>query len=311
MMTQKTTDERNKQKERSLFLDSGAFSASTQGITIDIHKYITFVQQNIDVLDVYANLDVIGDPEATLKNQKIMESVGLSPLPCFHYGEPVKYLQYYIQNYDYIGLGGLVGIKRSDLSFWLDLLFSKYICDERGYPKVKVHGFGISSVMIILRYPWYSVDTTSWHLIGRVGRLYIPRFYRGKYDYLKNSWRIMIAQKSILVKEKGRHFKTLSAMEQKVVLDYIHSKGFTMGSSEFRLESEKYELKENERWVGMKTVDGKREVERIIEPGLSNQVMQRYELNAIYFLDLERELNIHKPYPWPFEAKKYRQGFDL
>jgi hypothetical protein len=81
-----------------IFLDSGAFSAMSQGVHIDIVDYIAFVKQNKSKLKVYANLDVIGNAEATLKNQEIMEKAGLSPLPCFHYGEDKKYLQMYCEN---------------------------------------------------------------------------------------------------------------------------------------------------------------------------------------------------------------------
>ncbi len=42
-----------------VFLDSGAFTAWTKRVEIDIQKYIEFIKQNQDVLTVYANLDVI------------------------------------------------------------------------------------------------------------------------------------------------------------------------------------------------------------------------------------------------------------
>ena len=46
------------------FLDSGAFSAFTQGAEIDIQEYIEFIKEHKDYLEAYANLDVIGDAEA-------------------------------------------------------------------------------------------------------------------------------------------------------------------------------------------------------------------------------------------------------
>ena len=82
-----------------LFVDSGAYSAHKRGVSIDIQEYIAYLQDNKDYIDVYANLDVIGDPEATLENQKIMEEAGLSPLPCFHMGEDWKYLHLYVEHY--------------------------------------------------------------------------------------------------------------------------------------------------------------------------------------------------------------------
>ena len=80
----------NKMNKVDLFLDSGAFSAMTQGVKIDIYEYIDFIKEHEDVLEVYANLDVIGSAEGTWKNQMIMEEAGLKPLPVFHYGEDEK-----------------------------------------------------------------------------------------------------------------------------------------------------------------------------------------------------------------------------
>ena len=89
-------------------LDSGAFSVWNMGKTIDIYKYIEFIKEND--IEIYFNLDVIGDVEGTKKNQKIMEDNGLNPIPVFHYGEPFEYLDWLVeQGYTYIGIGGTVG----------------------------------------------------------------------------------------------------------------------------------------------------------------------------------------------------------
>ena len=98
--------------------------------------------------------------ELTLKNQKIMKEAGLRPLPVFHIGEPFEYLEYYIKRYDYISLGGMVGVPKNTLILWLDECFGKHICDEKGMPKVKIHGFGLTSFSLMFRYPWYSCDST-------------------------------------------------------------------------------------------------------------------------------------------------------
>ena len=108
-----------KNKITELFIDSGAYSASTQNVEINIKEYIKFIKKYEKYIDVYANLDVIGDPEATYKNQKIMEKAGLKPLPCFHYGEDWSWLEKYIKEYSYIALGGMVPISTPKLLFWL------------------------------------------------------------------------------------------------------------------------------------------------------------------------------------------------
>ena len=106
---------------------------------------------------------MIGSPEGTWKNQMIMEKAGLKPLPCYHFGEDTKWLQRYIdKGYDYIALGGMVGRPRPALLQWLDTIWSDYLTDSKGMPIVKIHGFGMTSLRLMLRYPWYSVDSTSW-----------------------------------------------------------------------------------------------------------------------------------------------------
>lgn len=291
-MTEKTVD---------LFLDSGAFSAWSQGKTIDIQEYIKFIKEHKEVINIYANLDVIGDPEATWKNQRIMEKAGLHPLPVFHYGEDEKWLLKLLTGkYKYISLGGMVPISTSNLISWLDHLFSKFLTDETGMPNIKVHGFGLTSLPLMIRYPWASVDSTSWVISGRMGSIYIPRYRKGAWIYDEQSWKILVSNRSPATKDQGRHITTLTPNEHAVLLDYIHDKGYVLGKSEFKKESQNYILAENERWSEKKPADkkAKREVEILVERGVSNVYQYRDELNIIYFLDLEKAL---PEWPWKFK----------
>ncbi|MFW6326751.1 MAG: hypothetical protein ACOC2F_00405 [Bacteroidota bacterium] len=295
-------------KKIDLFLDSGAFSAKTQGVEIDIQEYIQFIKRHEKAIDVYANLDVIGSAEKTWENQMIMEKEGLHPLPVFHLGAPRSFLERYIDRYDYIALGGMVGIKNSQLIQWLDPLWRDLLTKPNGIPKVKVHGFGLTSLRLMLRYPWYSVDSTSWVVTGRLGGIYMPRFADGKWIYDRNSWKISVSNKSPDLKEAGSHIETLPPIQKQIVLRYIEEKGYSLGKSEFRKESQDYELQEDEKWAEKKPKDKttKREVEKIIEPGISNKYQLRDEMNIIYFLDLEKSM---PTWPWPFKATQTMKGF--
>jgi len=291
----------------SLFLDSGAYSAFTQNVTIDIQKYISFIKQNYKYIDFYANLDVLGDSDKTFQNQKIMEKAGLKPIPTFHQKEDYKYLRYYIEHYDYIALGGMVGSPSVSLRIWLDDVFSKFVCDENGYPKVKTHAFGLTSLGFLLRYPWYSADSTSWIMTGSFGSVFVPRIKRGEYFYNKDNWKIRVSNKSPSSKESGQHITTFSKEERKIIQTYFKDKGFVLGKSRVLKKSEDYQLKENESWFSEADNTGIREVERIIEPGLCNDYRLRHELNAIYFLDFEKSI---LEYPWAFRLK-HAKGFGL
>mgnify|MGYP001566356131 CR=1 FL=1 len=310
-----TGEKMTKGKKVDLFLDSGAFSAFTQGIEINIQEYIEFIKEHEKHLEVYANLDVIGDPVGSYRNQKIMERAGLKPIPCFHYGEDPKWLLKYMdEGNDYIALGGMAADKSGAAltsekrQAWLDQVFSNFICGPNGLPKVKIHGFGLTSLRLMMRYPWYSVDSTSWVVTGRMGSIYIPRFRDGKFIYDEDSWKVCVSTRSPSKGEAGQHIDTFPPRIKQLLLDYIHDKGFKLGKSEFKMESDKYELKEDEKWFG-KAAGGEREVEIIIENGLSNDYKLRDELNIIYFLDLEKSM---PAWPWAFKREVTAgNGFDL
>ncbi|KKM77709.1 hypothetical protein LCGC14_1367270 [marine sediment metagenome] len=295
-------------KKISLFLDSGAFSAWSKKTEVDIDDYIDFIKKNKQFIDVYANLDVIGDAEGTYKNQKYMERQGLDPMPVFHSTmEPLFWFEKYLdEGYDYIGLGGMAGggITKKQITPILDVIFSRYVCSGLdGMPVVKIHGFGMTSLSLMLRYPWYSVDSTSWVLTGRFGAVFCPRKLGNGYDYSKNSWKVSVSDRSPDKKDIGQHISTFSENEKHIILNYFSEKGYVLGKSVFRQEDKNYSLKDNERWFG-KAKGKVREVEEMIEPGLCNDYKKRDELNIIYFLDLEK--NIPK-WPWPFKLKSSRR----
>ena len=294
-----------------LFLDSGAFSAWTQKVEINIQDYITFIKTHENVIDVYANLDVIGSPEKTWENQLIMEKAGLLPLPVYHTPfENPKWLRRYLdRGYDYIALGGMAGgaVSKQQITKQLDSVFFDQLCDQKGMPKVKVHGFGLTALSILLRYPWYSVDSTSWVVTGRMGSIYIPRHKGGEWIYDENSWKIAVSNRSPNTKEAGKHIETLPPTEKRICLDYIHNKGYELGVSEFKEVKPDHVLAENERWAEKKEKDQqKRLLEVIKEPGISNKYQLRDEMNIIYFLDLEKSM---PEWPWAFKKKGVSNGF--
>lgn len=146
------------QPQPSLMADSGAFSAASGGTPVSLDKYATWVKRWEPLFDHYANLDVIGDPEATLANQRRLEDMGLRPMPVFHVGSPWEYLERYLEEYDYIALGGMVPHTRRQkhLIPWIIRAF-RMLTPGKGY-----HGFGTTGWKIMSSFPWNSVDSSSW-----------------------------------------------------------------------------------------------------------------------------------------------------
>jgi len=165
-------------KNEKLFVDSGAFSAVTLGAEIDIEDYIKFVKENLDIIEIYANLDVIGKDKETYENYLKMKEAGLNPLPVFHQFEDYKYLELYLKECDYVALGGMVGFSPSKLTPFLDSSFSII---KKYWPK-KIHGFGLTSTILMKRYPFYSVDSTAWLFPARKG--IIKKFDKGSMKNL-------------------------------------------------------------------------------------------------------------------------------
>jgi hypothetical protein len=161
-------------------------------------------------------LDGIGDPLKTYQNQLHMEQLGAKPLPCFHAGEDERYLEYYVQNYEYITLGGMVGSSTKQLCIWLDRMWERYLTDGSGRPRLKVHGFGITAVPIVERYPWYSVDSSSWIQSAAFGSIIDP--IHGP---------ISVSEKSPSRHDAGQHVTTLTQVEQDYVLQMLEKNGFT------------------------------------------------------------------------------------
>ena len=157
---------------RNLFVDSGAFGKA--GTKIDLNSYTRFIKKYNNVIHLYANLDVIGNAEASWKNQVVMEKIGLEPLPVFHYGSNIKWLDRLVNKYEYIALGGLVPITTNAniIRQWLDYVWKRILKSNNS--NIKVHGFGIQSINLMKRYPWYSVDATSLHIMARYGGIYTP-----------------------------------------------------------------------------------------------------------------------------------------
>jgi len=158
---------------KSFFLDSGAFTADSTGENIDLNNYIKFIKKHKDSIKTYANLDVIGDAEETYQNQKKMEDQNLNPIPTFHYKTPFKYLEKYVnEGYKKYALGGLVGVNRKDKMPWIKRCFNKIPNN------LEVHGYGITSPSIVEKFPFHSVDSSSWMCGGRFGIVY--QYNRGK-----------------------------------------------------------------------------------------------------------------------------------
>lgn len=199
--------ERIRKDGGKVFLDSGAFSAFSLGVDINIEAYAEFIKGNQDIIEMASVLDAIGDAEGTYHNQNRLEALGAAVLPCFHYGEPLDLCEYYVKNYKYMTIGGMVPIPNNKLEVWLDEIWSKVLTDKDGYARTKVHGFGLTARSLMAKYPWYSVDSSSWVQMGANGNLVLPELERP----------IAMSERSPRTKDFARHYATFDPVTKATV----------------------------------------------------------------------------------------------
>jgi hypothetical protein len=173
-----------------VMLDSGAYTAWRDGKSIDVNDYIKFIKCCEPFLHSYVNLDVIparpggartieetkASAAKSYANLQTMKDAGLRPLPVFHQGEEVGWLEKMLQDgEEYIGLATAKNMPWHVQQQWLDVIFAA-ITDRAGYPLVKIHGFGIARVDWLKRFPFFSVDSAGWLQAAAYGKLYVPRY---------------------------------------------------------------------------------------------------------------------------------------
>lgn len=180
-------------KPGKLFIDSGAFSAWTKGVKINVKEYINWLNERADVIDLCGQVDVIpGDrvygatqeqvrqaAEATWQNYLFMRARLKNPdslLYTFHVGEPIEFLRQALEWKDengnpipYIALGGMVGKPKKIRDTFLESCF--ITIRNSSNPNIKVHAFGMTDFDLLEKYPIYSADSTSWIMVGAMGNV--------------------------------------------------------------------------------------------------------------------------------------------
>lgn len=218
-----------------LMLDSGAYTAWTQNATIDLDAYAAFIREHADDLDVVVNLDVLPgrwghmpssseiekSAEAGWENwQTLTKKVPdrLRPMHVFHQGENWSWLTRLMDHAEYFGVSPGNDRTPPEKRAWLDDVFRR-VTDNAGRPLRKTHGFGITSLDAVTRFPFWSLDSLTWLFAGRYGHVCIP--IAG-----------ILAQ--IAVSElgteahNGRHIRAFSPPEYAMVKRHVEDRGFTL-----------------------------------------------------------------------------------
>lgn len=167
-----------------VILDSGAFSAFTQGKTIKPRDLARWVHDFPRPYDFLFNLDVIGDPHGSFRNWRTLrEEHGLNPLPVLHFGDrPEEALPQYLDlgGVERVALGGIVAARNTaGVDAWLAYVM-RWLA--RNAPEVQTHALGVHMSSRRARFPWHTLDSSSPSTAYRFGRV------RG-WDLSHRRWR--------------------------------------------------------------------------------------------------------------------------
>lgn len=330
------------------FLDSGAHSLYNQAlydidadgkrVVVPLHrryeffesdsfweyvdKYCEFVKEHQHAIDYYANVDVIHNPDLSWKVLKYIEKQHkLNPVPVIHMGTSVDVLKKHIDaGYDYIGLGGvaLEGTRTSYID-WADEMF-QFICDTPDKtPRVKVHGFAMTAYASLVRYPWWSVDSTSWAKAGGFGMVYFPnpmtRRKAGVYQLVPplsdwkqlrryTPWSLSFSYNAPAKSRKYQSGLSLSRLESRVLHEWLEIIDVPIGKV---LVDPKTVSSDNVDYAV--PTDDKSQWGEMIEWGVVSHHAARKIANLRFFERLVSEL---PDWPWPFAVKgKISRGFGV
>lgn len=242
------------------FLDSGAFSLRRLALASGdrwgyyrtkehrwyLDAYATYVREHADRIDYYANVDVLGNPELTWRNQQYLEREhGLMPVPVVHFGTDLWWLDRYLEtDRDLVGIGGLVvgsqgHLLVSNRDGWLHRVFLR-TSDSRGITHTRLHGFGASGFRLCARFPWYSVDSTSWAKLAGNGRIWVPRVRRWGFDFTRSPIELRVCEDSCRKGSGGIAWTSLRGQARSNVqswLDFVGIDAARFEEADVRMEA--------------------------------------------------------------------------
>lgn len=189
-----------------------------------LDRYADFIRKYGDGIDYYATVDVIYNPELSWKSLNyLIQEQGLKPVPVIHHRTPLHWLDKHLEaGFTYIGLGGL-GQQSTKSSYydWADRVYNHLCDDSDRLPCVRTHGFAMLSYELLLRYPWWSVDSTSAFKVAGNGSILIPHKRDGKFTFAVEPYIIGISHRSSAHKFVGKHYSGLTKAEQRIISEWL------------------------------------------------------------------------------------------
>ena len=161
-------------KYDNFLLDSGAFTFMNNAkgnINWDeyIEKYANFISQyNVKYFFELDIDSIVGINEVERLRHKLEKQTNKQCIPVWHKSRGKDYWLRIVKEYSYVAIGGLVTkeITRSEYKYF------PWFLNEAKKQDCKVHALGFTNLEGLKKYPFYSVDSTSWLSGNRFGATY-------------------------------------------------------------------------------------------------------------------------------------------
>ncbi len=156
----------------NFLLDSGAFTFmnNLKGGTVNwddyIERYAAFINEYNVKYFFELDIDVIvGIKEVERLRNKLELLTNKKCIPVWHKSRGKQYWLDMVKSYDYVAIGGIVTreIKPKEYPYFT------WFLNEAKKENCKVHGLGFTNPTRLRKYPFYSVDSTSWVSGNRFG----------------------------------------------------------------------------------------------------------------------------------------------
>ncbi len=219
-------------EHRQVFVDSGAYSAHTKGRELDVDEYIQYLNDRQGCFEVIAQVDkipgefgkpkthkqLIEAPNQSWENylymrERVKDVDNLTPI--FHQGEDFKHLHRMLEttfdgkHIPYIGISPANDVSTKEKAKWFETVFR--IIRDSSNPNVKTHAFGMTSLDLLEKYPFYSADSTSWLMTSANGSI-------------MTSWGLVVL--SDMQKDNPKHFLNLPEKVQHMIREEVEGWGF-------------------------------------------------------------------------------------
>lgn len=199
-------------EEGGIFMtDSGAFSFMAAGLVDEMYteaywmeyleEYVAWIKAHKEYIYVVANLDldvIVGRDVVRKWNKKYFEPLEKEVDVVYvahedkNLGDPfaLKHFEEYCRKYKYIGINQ----NNKKYAHHFFIMAKKY--------NIRIHGFAWTELSILRKYPFFSVDSTSWLSGVRYGTSYKDdgknfKTFDSKKKYLRKSMKVSLQQKGV------------------------------------------------------------------------------------------------------------------